>query len=281
MKKIKLLFLSAIFILSAVCTDAKTIRFAVASDIHYSPIKYEDSARDISNAAKALGGFVNRVNENNYDYVIFLGDSIDKSKPESLLGFFKTIKNLNTPYYMVLGNHDVHKVSGMTKQEFLDIVSKHNPNQKKAQGSYYFYPTPDVVVIILDGASSGMPSSHGIFNQETLKWFDETLTKNKDKTAIVFQHFPYVPPFDSPTHEILEKNEYRAVINRHDNIFMICSGHYHKESVHKDEKGVYHISAPALFIPPYDYQEIDVSYDKKPFEKAKNFSLDGRQKPSI
>lgn len=280
MKIFKLLLLLTIFITGSLCANAKTIKFAIASDIHYST-NPSDSQRQISNAPKALQGFIRRVNENKYDFVVFLGDNIDKSNETNLLGFFKTIKDIKTPYYMVLGNHDVHKISGMTKTEFLEIVSKNNKNQKKAQGSYYFYPTPDVIAIVLDGASAGMPSKHGIFTQKTLTWFDEVLTKNKDKKAIVFQHFPYLEPFDNPSHEILEKNDYRAVINRHDNILMICSGHYHKASVTRDENGIYHISAPALFMPSYYYHEVNVSYDKKPFGKAKNFTIDGTQKPAI
>ncbi len=270
------------FFIAGLSVDAKTINFAVASDIHYSVIQKSDSARDISNAPKALQGFVDRVNENNYAFVIFLGDSIDKSNVKNLNGFLKVIKGIKrTPYYLVLGNHDVHKISGITKQDFLDIVSKSNKHQKKAKASYTFCPTPEVVVIVLDCVSSGMPSSHGVFNQQTLQWLDETLTKNKNKKVVIFQHVPYVEPYLNPTHEILEKNEYKAVISRHDNIFMIMSGHYHKEGIFIDNKGIYHVSAPALYQDPYYYDEVKIEYDKLPFQKAKNFKLDGTQKPSI
>lgn len=285
MKSIKVFF-NIIFVVIAFFAGidsaiAKTINFAVASDVHYSSKDFQDSGREIAKAPKALKGFVDRVNEKNYDFVIFLGDNIDKSKKDDLNGFFKAIKRMKTPYYIVMGNHDVHKISGMEKKEFLEIVSENNKRQRKAQGSYYFYPTSDVIVVVLDSVSSGMPSSHGIFTQKTLVWLDEVLTKNKNKEAIIFQHVPYMTPYEDPSHEILAKNDYRAVLSRHNNILAVFGGHYHKESFQKDHNNVMHISAPALYIPPYYYLDITVNYDKMPLQKARNFKIDGTALPAI
>ncbi len=273
-------FLCIALFVSTVPADAKTINFAVVSDVHYTVITDTDNKK-YSNATKALHGFVDRANENDYDFVIFLGDNIDKSKPQNLKGFLNIIRHIDTPYYLVMGNNDVHKIGGMSKEEYLKIVSENNRYQRKTKGSYYFCPTNDVIVIVLDGVSSGMPSSHGIFNEKTLKWLDSVLEKNKNKKAIIFQHVPYREPFYSPDKEILDKNEYAAVIRRYDNIIMICSGHYHKEFAQKDDRDVYHVSAPALYEPPYYYLDMQVKYDKLPFAKAKNFKIDGNAKPAI
>lgn len=284
MKRINFIFNFAVSLLILFCINssalAKTINFAIASDVHYSSIK-ETENRKFTNGSKALNGFIDRVNENNYDFIVFNGDNIDKSNAENLTGFLKDIQNIKKPYYLVIGNHDAHKISGLTKDEYLKIVSKYNKNQKKAKTSYYFYPTPEVVAIVLDNVSSGMPSTHGMFNDKTLKFLDETLTKNKDKKAIIFQHVPYMEPYENPSHDIMNKPEYEAVIKRYDNILAVCSGHYHKEFVQKDYRGVYHISAPALYEAPYYYYEIQVKYDKKPFSKADNFKIDGTAKPAI
>lgn len=285
MKSIKFFFnifaLAFIILVGAECCSAKTINFAIASDIHYSAQSFDGSQRDISKAPKALKGFIERVNEKNYDFVIFLGDSIDKSNEENLYGFLNIVKNIKTPYYLVMGNHDVHKISGMEKKTFLDIVSKESKYQKKAKGSYYFCPTPDIIVIVLDSVSAGMPSAHGIFTQKTLGWLDDVLTKNNEKKAVIFQHVPYITPYENPTHDIMEKTEYRAVINRHDNILAVIAGHYHKEGVNKDSNGVYHICAPALYISPYYYTAIKIEYDKAPFQKGTNFKIDGTTLPAI
>ena len=91
-------FLCIALLVSTVPADAKTINFAVVSDVHYTVITDNDNKK-YSNAAKALHGFVDRANENDYDFVIFLGDNIDKSKPQNLKGFLNIIRHIDTPYY--------------------------------------------------------------------------------------------------------------------------------------------------------------------------------------
>ncbi len=283
MKSLKFLFntiavLVCLFLLSN-ASYSKTLNFAIASDAHY--LKDPAVNSSLYAAPKALRGFVDRVNEKNYDFVIFLGDNIDKSNEETLQAFLKTTKKIKTPYYLVMGNHDVHKISGLDKKEYNLIVSKENKYQKKAENSYYFYPSSDVIVIVLDSVSSGMPSGHGVFSSKTLKWLDEVLSKNKNKKALIFQHIPYYAPYEKPEYEILEKPEYKAVISRHDNILAIFSGHYHKESLYKEDNGIYHICVPALSLEPYLYTEIELKYDKVPLLKGKNFKLDGKTLPAI
>lgn len=269
-----ILFWSLLLTVPGVPAFSKTINFAVASDVHYS-------ADGTNKTPVILNGFVERVNENNYDFVIFLGDNIEKSKERNLVGFLRSLKKMETPYYLVLGNRDAHKISGIEKKVYLNTVAKYNKKQKKAEASYSFYPTSDVIFIVVDNVSSGMPSSHGVFSQSTLKWMDEVLDKNKNKKAVIFQHVPYMTPYENSGYEILEKNDFRALIARHDNILAVFGGHYHKEATIKDSKGIIHVCAPALSEEPYYYLDMSLSYNKKLFKKAKNFQLDGALKPSI
>ena len=138
--------------------DAKTLTFAVTSDIDY----LSGDENDIG--AKVLDGFITRTQETKYDFVVFNGDNIKKSKPQHLLAFLKRIRAVNAPYYLVMGDSDVHKISGMSKPEYLQLVKKYNKNQND-ENSYYFYPAPGIIAIVLDGVSTGMPSNHGVFNK--------------------------------------------------------------------------------------------------------------------
>ena len=255
---------------------AKTINFAVASDIHYKTSNDSNTIQE-----KALNGFIDRVNENNYDFVIFLGDNIDKSKQKELESFLNKIKLIKTPYYLVMGNKDVHKISGLDKKDYLAIVSKHNKYQKKATNNYAFKPTSDVTVIVLDSVSSGMPTNHGIFSKTTLSWLDETLEKNKRKKVLIFQHVPYLPPYEKEGHSILEKQEYKAILSKHKNILGVISGHYHKEGFAYDGSGVGHYCAPALSESPFYYVDAQVKYTKPLIFKGRNFKIDGTVKPAI
>lgn len=253
---------------------AKTLNFAVASDVHYTQ-------KGNDNAQKALNGFVTRMNENNYDFVIFLGDNIDKSKQENLESFLSVTKKIKSPYYFVLGDKDAHKISGIEKKDYLAQAAKTNRRQPKDKSSYYFQPDSQIMVVVLDNVSSGMPTTHGVFTQQTLLWLDEILTKNANKKVIIFQHVPYIQPYEKESHELLSPNDFRAVLSRHDNIISVISGHYHKEYSIKDAHKVTHINAPALYLEPYNYLEIKVDYDKPFLGKAKNFQITKVAKPAI
>lgn len=279
LSNIFLVFTAVIFCAFPVC--AKELKFAVVSDIDYANQSATDTDSDASKIPTILNAFVERVNENNYDFVVFLGDNIAKSNEKNLEGFLNIVKTVNTPYYLVMGNQDVHKISGLDKKEYLKIVSEHNKYQKKKDASYYFYPNKDVIVIVLDGVSSGMPTNHGVFSQNTLKWLDELLTKNEKKKAVIFQHVPYIAPYENPSYDILEKTDYRAVLSRHDNIIGVFAGHYKKESAVKDDNGVMHICVPALSQHPYSYLDMSLRYKKIPLRKAKDFVFDGSLKPAI
>ena len=269
------------FILLCLSTNtifAKSVNFAVVSDIHY---KTDKNSQNYSTSEKALYGFTNRTKENKYDFIVFLGDNIDKSKQNLLGDFLDSIKNINTPYYIVMGDSDVHKISGMDKKTYLAQVAKHNKLQKKQEASFKMKSNKDIIFIVIDSVSSGMPSTHGIFTQSTLSWLDTILTNNKNKKVVIFQHVPYMPPYGKETLDILAKNEYRSVIARHKNILAIVSGHYHKDFIQIDNSGVTHICIPSLSEEPYNYGELTIKYDKKLFNKAKNFNIDYKLKPAI
>ena len=163
----------------------------------------------------------------------------------------------------------------------MEIVKKKNPNQKSINASYTFSPAAGIECVVLDGTSSFMPSNHGIFTDKTLEWYDRTLKQNKDKKVLVFQHVPYEEPYEDESHNILDKYQYKYILDKHDNIFLIASGHYHKGAFMSDAKGVNHISAPALNISPFQYLDVKIKYTKYPFGKPKNLQIDGKIKEAL
>lgn len=280
MKIIKSILRNALFLLvfMMACSSvfAKTLNFAIVSDVHYkASIDLEQTE-----SAKALDGLIARINENKYDFVVFLGDNIDKSKVNELESFLTVLQKLKTPYYLVMGDKDVHKISGIDKRDYVKIVAKYNKNQKKTGNNYVFYPSNDVAMIVLDSVSSGMPTTHGVVSKKTLVWLDETLKANANKKVLIFQHVPYFAPYEKPSYEILEKQEYKAILTKHNNVFAVVSGHYHVEFA-KIDNGVVHYCVPALSEQPYYYVDSQLKYDKFILGKAKNFKLDGKLKPAI
>ena len=134
MKITKSIFFKALllFVMASPATFAKTLNFAIVSDVHYQ----NTSGVEQTESAKALDGVISRINESKYDFVVFLGDNIEKSKKQELESFLKKVQNIKSPYYLVMGDKDVHKISGLDKRDYIKIVAQYNKNQKKTGNNY-------------------------------------------------------------------------------------------------------------------------------------------------
>lgn len=249
-----------LLILSSSMAWADQIRFVQVTDVHLTA----SSNNQTSKSAEILKEAVNSINKlNDISFVVFTGDNIDKAKKENLKEFCEITKNLKKPYYIVLGNHDAYKAGGIGKDEYIKIVKEYNKYQKSEKPYYYFFPNKDFIAIIMDGSTKLIPSSHGNYLDTNLDWLDKTLTRYKDKKALIFQHFPLVTPYEDKTHEILYPEKYYAVLKKHpDNVFAIFSGHYHSAKITNTDN-VAHISSPALSEHPYSYRLVEINYEEK------------------
>ena len=113
----------------------------------------------------------------------------------------------------------------------------------------------------MDGTTDKIISANGFFTQESLEFLDRTLSQNSDKKAIIVQHFPLVPPFESITHEIANKKEYFEIIDKHKNLIMVLAGHYHAPSI-LTRNNVLHITTPSMVQYPHAFRTIKI-FDEK------------------
>lgn len=268
-----ILLISAMLVISAPA-NSKTLNFAQLTDIHFSPKANASSSRDLTYSSRNLQFAIHSINKQNVNFTMFLGDNIDKSQPENLLAFLRAIQSLKTPYYMILGNHDAYKLSGIPKDEYIKLVNIYNPSQKSKKPYYYFYPNKDCIGIVVDGATPFAPSTHGAYTDEMLTWLDKVLTDNSDKIALIFQHFPLIDPVEKYSHSTLNPDNYFKLLKLHKNIVLISSGHYHADKVTIDENGIYHISVPSLLSTPNIYEIVQINYDKQKFKNPSNIKID-------
>lgn len=265
-KYIKKFFLSLLSILLLQgFAFAAELEFAQVSDVHYS-IENTDMGKYLYFLSLSL-------HKQNPDFAVFLGDNVDKSRDVDVIAFMQAVHSIRTPYYLVLGNKDAHKLSGLEKNEYLDIVSTFNRNQKEKENYYYFKPNSDFVCVVLDDTPDFAQSKHGQVPEEQLKWLDNLLTKYSNKLFIIFEHSPIMPPRIEYGLSMLETEKYQEVLNKHSNVVLISSGHYHQEAVQQDEKGVRHISAPAFLNTPHSYQLIKIIYDEKNYKSPKDVEV--------
>ncbi len=242
------------------------LEFAQVSDVHYtySP----DSPMD-----KYLYFLSLSLNKKNPDFTVFLGDNVDKSKEENVIGFMKSIYTITLPYYLTFGEKDAHGLSGIDKETYLDIVTTFNSNQKNGKKYYYFKPNHDFICVVLDDTADFAYTTHGEINEEQLEWLEKLLIKYPKKLFIIFHHCPLVPPRDDYKLSMVNSDKYKDLISKYQNIILISSGHYHQENITQDENGVRHISAPAFKDIPHSYQLIKIIYDEKTYTSPKDVEI--------
>jgi len=252
---------------------AEQLKFVQVTDVHLSFSDSSSKGRDLEKSEQVLKSAIESINKlTDINFVVFSGDNIDVAGEDSLIEFCKTVKNLNKPYYIGIGNHDVFS-SSLNKTEYFKIVKQYNKNQKSTEPEYYFLPNKDFVVIFMDGVIQMIPGAHGCYNESDLEWLDETLTKFKDKKAIIVQHFPLVEPTENKSHKLRRPEEYRNLLADHNNIVAIVSGHYHCAKVTQQD-GICHISSPALVQYPYEYRIIEINYDRSSlFQENPQFDI--------
>ncbi len=208
---------------------AKNIKFIQATDVHLSEYNVQN-----------LKNFINETNENyrDVDFIVFTGDNINSANPKDLETFLKIIKKSKIKSYIIMGNHDLYRSNGMTKDYYMSQVRKNLGNYHSEKPNYTF-KKGNVVFVAMNGVKEVIPSSNGYYRQNELSWLDRTLSKYKNKKVVILQHFPLLD-IEPKTHQLYKKDDYKKVLANHDNVIAVVSGHYHKNSELKDGN-VYHI----------------------------------------
>ena len=187
---------------------------------------------------------------------MFTGDNIDKPDANELASFVKTVNKLNVPYYLVIGNHDVFKTNGMSKQQYFEVVKANNFLYKNKTPNYAF-TKGEFAFIVVDGAKEIIPGTVGYYKEETLNWLEKKLKRYHRKQVVIFQHFPLVEPRVSKSHRTYQSENYLALLKKYPNVKTVISGHYHLNQ-EKMQDGIYHISSPSLLVQPNQYKIIDI-----------------------
>lgn len=258
------IFFCALLLMQNV-SNAEVLEFAQVSDVHYS-LEDKDMDRQLYFLSLSL-------KKRQPEFLMFLGDNVDKSREEDVIGFMRAIYGIRTPYYLVLGKRDAHRISGIEKEVYLDIVSAFNKNQNSDEKYYYFKPNSDFICVVLDDSSDFVPSSHGEIPEEQIKWLENLLIKYPKKLFLIFHHTPILEPRVEYKKTMLNADNYKALIKKYPNIISISSGHYHQSSMQIDENGIRHISAPAFKDMPHSYQLIQVMYDKDSYKSPKDIQV--------
>ncbi len=245
----------AVCLLAGEHAFAGEVKFVHFTDVHITDRSKNRGRRMLEQSGELLKNAVRRVNAvEDLDFVIFTGDMIDIPDKNLLKKFTTAANELNAPWYWTTGNHDVGP--GLNKRDFVAEMNRFNGSSRTKP--YYSFIIDDFIFICMDGTIDNIPTAHARFSPKELEWLDGQLEKNSDKYALIFQHFPVVEPFKSNDHYILNAKEYLEVLDGHNNVIAVLSGHYHIAEINR-RNGVMHVSSPALVQRPNAVRLITVS----------------------
>lgn len=240
---------------------SKDFRFVQITDLHYknNVISEENFDKMIKN--------INQTK--NVEFVVFSGDNTDNANREDYIKFLTQANTLNVPYYVIVGNHDVFKMGGFSKQDFVKVVRQYNKTQKTRKTNFVF-KYGDFVFLAVDGAREVIPSPGGYYRDDTLAWVDKMLKKYEKKNVIIVQHFPM--KLRHTERDAYKNDRYEAVLAKYHNVKGIFTGHFHaNEEYTKD--GIFYSITGRASGGDAGYKVVDIVQEENPqtHKKGLNF----------
>ena len=236
-----------------------TLDLVQISDVHFDSKSKSGNKRMLEHSENLFKNAVLQVNNlADADFVVFSGDVVNKSDKSELLKFLNIANSFKVPWYYAPGNHDVGILGGVSKSEIACLFVKNSHCLSKNSLYYSYIPNKNFIILFMDGVIDNEITANGYFPKEKLDWLDNQLKNNRDKKAIIVQHFPLVEPFKSSSHKVRNSDEYLSIIDKYSNVIAVLSGHYHATKI-TQRKNVLHISTPALVEYPNAFREIKIT----------------------
>lgn len=243
--------------------SGNTLTFAQISDAHYSSAKTNTSYRLTAESGEILQDAINQVNETpNVDFVMFTGDMINTPYQKELMQFLPYANQLHAPWYAILGNHDPCVGGYLSKEVYWGILNSHNKHFNFTRTYYSFTPKKGYKVIGLDSIIDDRITANGYIDCDQLKWLDKQLSRSKNQVVLIFVHTPFVEPFKSESHKVLNADEVLKVIRKYKNPIAIFPGHYHTTKIIQ-EGNILHVSTPSLVSYPNAFRIVKITNQKK------------------
>lgn len=222
--------------------QSSSISFGIIADIQYCnapPFKNRYFKNSISKFKEVIGQF----NRHNLDFVVNLGDLIDKDW-RSYDGIIPFFKNLKAPVYHVLGNHDyevderhkpeVHTKLGVTKYydftkgnwRFMVLDGNEISTFANVQDSSNYIKGEKLLEKLAQEGKVNANFWNGGIGATQLNWLKQSLidSEEKNQNVIIFCHFPI---YTEHRHNLLNDVEVLKLIGKYDCVKAWFNGHNH------------------------------------------------------
>lgn len=237
---------------SAAANAAPLLRFGVIADCQYCAVE-RAGIRYYSKSVEKLRTCVEQLNELDLDFVVHLGDFIDRDW-ESFDAVAPIYDTLKAPHYHVLGNHDF---------SVADDLKARVPERLGLPSRWYDFTVGDFRFVVIDGndvsfhaypegsaawrraadyyAASGTdsPKWNGALGAEQMEWLDRTLADAtaQGQRAFVLCHFPVYP---EDVHNLWNAPEVGRLLEGHDSFVGYLNGHNHAGNLGERSGRPYH-----------------------------------------
>lgn len=216
--------------------------FGLIADIQYSD--YDPAGtRFYRSSLKKLDEAVSQFRKDSVDFVITLGDMIDKDY-ESYGPVLDILHSSGLKFYHVIGNHDYTVDTKHKKMIPSDYYSKPGYYSVVYKGFRFIFLNGNEISIyssnnksrikqankLLDSLKkSGEPNSvdwNGGITPKQLDWFDGQMNEaaSKNEKVFIICHFPVVP---DNVHNLLNYRAVLTVLGKYHNVIAWFNGHNH------------------------------------------------------
>lgn len=236
------------------------VSFGIVADLQYCDAP-PDNNRYFRNSPGKLKKATGEFNKHKLDFVINLGDLIDRDW-ESFDRILPLFDQIEAPVYHVLGNHD-YEVEDQYKPEV------HN---KLGIQKYYDFSMENWRFIVLDGNEISTFANHensieyqqaeillkkmeqehkvnanfwnGGIGEDQLNWLSQTLedATKKHQKSMIFCHFPVFP---AHRHNLLNDLELLNVLEKYDCVKAWLCGHNH-DGNYGQYKNIHFVNAKGM-----------------------------------
>jgi len=268
LKIYNILIICTIFFNGCNNTDSYSLSFGVFTDSHYCKCK-PNGNRYYDNSIMKLESCIETFNNSDFDFVIQLGDIIDRDF-DSFKQVLKVLEKSNVRVYHVLGNAD-YNVDALHKHQLLDRLSLNK--------GYYSFTVNNWTFIILNGndlsyhatspqqeikyeevnklfmqiRSARLPQAkdwNGGIGKKQFVWLRNNLenAQNNNSNVIIFCHFPLLP---ITRHSLWNSYEVIKLIETHSCVKAYINGHNH-EGNYIFNNGIHYLTIKAMVTTPYE-----------------------------
>lgn len=226
------------------------LKVGLIADIQYCDCDTRGT-RFYRNSLPKVEEAVKQLNENKVDLTVNLGDLSDRI-PGDIDTITARLSKLQAPIFNIAGNHDYMGITdNQVLYDKLKIPSEYyeqhltdqkitliflNTNEISSYANIANTPKQKEFEDIMnkikkENRINGYEWNGGVSNKQ-LTWLDYVLTDtdNKNIKVIIFTHHPLYPKHD---HNTLNDIEILSILEKHESVKAVFSGHYHKGNFDK------------------------------------------------